>query len=113
MLQWRKKVDYFSLTPKQRIALALQLSMRKCYTGYKLTNSKGEVNQGVLGTPVDFLPNCLDPETNERKFEKFVPVKNIIDEENFCLFKIADNMPIEFNFYPTEEIMQKLVMRSL
>jgi hypothetical protein len=113
MLEWRKKIDYSSLTPKQKIALNLKLSMRKCNEGYKLTNFKGEITQGVLGTTVEYLPNCLDPDTKERKFEKFIPEKDNQESENLSLSKIADNMPIEFNFYPTDEIMQKLVMRSL
>lgn len=115
MLQWRKKIDYFSLSTKQRVALDLRMAMSKCYRGYKLTNFKGEVNHNPdsLGTFLTFLPNCLDPETDVRKLEKFVVGQNILDEDDLCLCKISENMPIEFNFYPTEQIMKKLVMRSL
>jgi hypothetical protein len=84
--------------------------MRKHYKGYKLTNFKGEVNYGPVGQLINVVPSCLDPSVKVKKFEK---VKETEMSECKCLCELADNHPIELDFYPSEKIIEKLVMLSM
>jgi hypothetical protein len=42
LLQWRDRVDYHGLTPKQRVAFDLKLAFRK-KNSYSLRNFRGEI----------------------------------------------------------------------
>lgn len=80
-------------------------------------NSKGEIifDSDKLGKPLDFLPSCLDPDTTTRKFERVVLEKvdpQLLNDRPTCLTHLAESRPFDLDFYPTEKIMTKLVMRS-
>ena len=109
MLLWHQKVNYNSLSSRQKVAFDLKLAMRKHYKGYKLTNFKGEVNFSPVGQLITTVPSCLDPCVKVKTFEKIVPTQ-IFDYS--CLYELADNHPIEIDFYPSEQTLEKLVMLS-
>ena len=104
-MAYRKKVDYRSLTRKQRVAFDLNQALRK-NKSYILSNFKGE----NLGNHVDFLPSCLDPDTKSHVFERIVIGK---DEPIGTIHDLQKNMPVLLNFYPSDQIITKLVLRSL
>jgi hypothetical protein len=89
-------VDYKSLTSKQKVAFHLKIALRKHYQGYRLTNFKDEVNHDpeALGTHVQVLPNCLDPNQKEKRV-----IKGQEMPDSLC--KLAEIIPIEFQFYPS------------
>ena len=110
MLLWREKVNYNELSSKEKVAFDLKLALRKHYKGYKLTNFKGEVNFSPVGSLIKALPSCLNPSAKVKRGEKILATP-ISDYK--CLCELADNYPIELDFYPSDEILEKLVMLSL
>ena len=109
MLHWRQKLNYNSLSSKQKIAFNLKLGMRKG-KGYKLINFRGEINFSPVGRLINLVPSCLDPSVKAKTFERIVP-SQIFDTE--CLCELANHYPIEMDFYPSDETLEKLVMLSL
>jgi len=56
------------------------------------------------------LPNCLDPDAKAKKFQKFVETPMC---SHISLSELADCYPSEFNFYPSEAVIDKLVRLSV
>ena len=109
ILHWRQKVNYNSLDSKQKIAFNLKLGMRKS-KGYKLTNFKGEINFSPVGHLINSVPSCLDPSVKCKTFERIVASQIA---ETDCLCELTNHYPIEMDFYPSDEVLEKLVMLSL
>ena len=73
--------------------------MKKQFKGYKLTDFKGEINYSPVGKLINVIPSCLDPSVIVKTFQKTVPIQ-IFDTK--CLRELADNYPIEMDFYPSD-----------
>ena len=111
MLKWRKRVNYNSLTPKEKIALNLKIAFRQ-QKRYTLTNCHGDIKycSSSLGKHVEMLPSCLDPDMEEKKFKKFIETPMC---SHITLNQLAECYPAELDFYPSEAVMDKLVRLSM
>lgn len=120
-LSWRQRVKNLDLTTAEVIGFKFRISLIKKRL---LMQRKLEENQEVaeFGEPIAHLIPCLDPDKAESK-KHFTPeqqkVRFLTDVDaimkiasvEFTLEELAHAYPIFYNFYPTPEVMKKLIVR--
>jgi hypothetical protein len=112
------------LSCNEKICFRLRVALRK-ENGIKLYNSKGEVSQdpSTLGRLVEKLPPCLNPDLPvEKRNLNALSERYIIGLNELSLLDsnkemepndLYENYPIEVDFYPSDAVLQQLVMKSI
>jgi hypothetical protein len=84
-------------------------------------NKKDEINHDPesLGHHIDYLPPCLDPDIKEDDREgdvRFIEDQDelkYIDDSIEDIIWLAQHFPCVLNFYPSEQVLDKLLRRSM
>ena len=117
-LSWRKLINDLGLTTKETIIFRFQLACKK-HQSVPLRDPNGKINDDpeAMGAQVTQLIPCLDPDVNHKDTEE-MKSRFLVDSSQFTgsgdmePLDFANNMPVNIDFYPSDEILKKLIMRS-
>ena len=125
-LSYREKIANAKCSKKEIIALSFRLDMRR-QERYELVKRDEEtktealvLDPDQLGEKVTHLIPCLDPSlkkrSNRQKIQRFMPTPVIAQlnaDKRPTIDFLASTFPITYQFYPSDAIMKKLILRMV
>ena len=124
-LSFRRKITQMDFTYAERVGYRLRVGMRKGRQ-YALRDPKTDelvTDPDLLGERMTCLIPCLDPSTNqadrndvEIMSERYLNTPEI---EAMSMYHdvssnfLAENFPVYYSFYPSDEVMRKLIVKMI
>jgi hypothetical protein len=104
-------MKHLKLDKKESMIMGLRLSFVIEEYPVTLVSSNGQANLNpeTLGKRIDFLPKCLDSKSRGVRFLTDTSELKLINEAQTSS-DLVKCYPREMYFYPSDEIMQKIVM---
>ena len=125
-LIYRIKLEQVEMKDTQWKAYALNVYFRRKRKAYslfesvKVNGSVIETNPEKLGSEVSCILPCLDPDLDSkaRKNKDLMGIR-FLEQDDPVFDKdlkvtsefLGNNYPVEYKFYPSEEVMKKLIIR--
>lgn len=104
------------MSVNENIGLKMTISNRKQTQIFKLKVPTEEDPEPKLGEVIDRLPPCLDPNNSkDDKFSKEIMGKRYFEANLIGInpFDLAHKIPLQVMFLPSEEVLKKLIKRTM
>ena len=109
-----------NFSAKEKLGFRIRISLRKKHD-YSLEDSSGSLimNPDLLGNRMPVIIPCLDPNLseNKRKDSNLMATKykighnDYFDDLDITPDYMATHYPVFYDFYPSDEVLKKLIMR--